>query len=343
MARESKRKRDEKRFGSPQRLVDKILGGILHPAVSSWARNPEWRNAVPRLRESYRDKVAGSVVVDASNVADYYYSFCEKSLWDCVDDFPSCRPPFPLMFLEFARPKFYRDEKGVMPFDPSFFDAWGWVVESLEAASLPRSTGNPNLDRELAPMLDLEGVHSIVRMTLAYEQHGHLVAGIITYFLPIDEQGRPLAPHKFSAITMAGDDAARAMDVCVNTGQLAHTAYLAMSFMNCKNVTISAVEPDRRLNRERERHGHEPFVRYHTINIEPMKQVLRAEGDVESNGLIKALHICRGHFATYGDDKPLFGKPGLAGRFWVPAHTRGSLKAGLVVSDYDVAAPRSSR
>jgi hypothetical protein len=114
---------------------------------------------------------------------------------------------------------------------------------------------------------------------------------------------------------------------------------LAFSFMNCKNTTLRAIDPDPDLNRFRERHGHPPFLRYHTIDIEPMKKILRVEGGVETNGLKKALHIVRGHFATYSEDRPLFGRPGLHGSFWMPAHVRGSLDRGVVVSDYNVNGP----
>jgi hypothetical protein len=115
-------------------------------------------------------------------------------------------------------------------------------------------------------------------------------------------------------------------------------AFFALSFLHCKNVSLTPVAPDARLNRERGRHGMKPFVRFHTIDIEPMKKVLRGEGGSETNGLKKALHICRGHFATYTDDKKLFGR--VTGTFWKPSHVRGSIKEGVVVSDYRVNPPR---
>lgn len=48
--------------------------------------------------------------------------------------------------------------------------------------------------------------------------------------------------------------------------------------------------------------------------------------------------FCRGHFSTYTEDRPLFGK--VSGTFWVPSHVRGSAKQGVVVSDYNVKAPK---
>lgn len=65
-----------------------------------------------------------------------------------------------------------------------------------------------------------------------------------------------------------------------------------------------------------------------------MKKVLRTEGQSETTGLKRALHICRGHFAHYGDDKPLFGK--YTGTFWRPMHARGKVEQGVVVKDYKI-------
>ena len=70
------------------------------------------------------------------------------------------------------------------------------------------------------------------------------------------------------------------------------------------------------------------------LEIGAIKDVLRAEGDAAANGLRKALHICRGHFATYTENNPLFGK--LKGTFWKPAHVRGSIEDGIVDKDYRV-------
>lgn len=113
----------------------------------------------------------------------------------------------------------------------------------------------------------------------------------------------------------------------------------ALSFMNCKNVTIDAQEPDRQINRERRKAGLKPFVRFHTINIEPMRSVLKSEGGIEENGLKRALHICRGHFATYSDR--MFGRElETPVTVWRPAHVRGSAKEGLVISDYRVSGPK---
>ncbi len=59
----------------------------------------------------------------------------------------------------------------------------------------------------------------------------------------------------------------------------------AFSLANCKNVTTSLVHPPEKLSRAHKRRHGIPLSRYYTLNIEPMKKVLREEGQVESHGL----------------------------------------------------------
>jgi hypothetical protein len=115
---------------------------------------------------------------------------------------------------------------------------------------------------------------------------------------------------------------------------LMQPAFLATSFMHCRNVTQTTVTPPPKLAKAQgKRHG-VPLVRYRTIDIDPMRQVLKSEGQVHENGIKRALHICRGHFRTYTEEKPLFGK--VTGTFFVPMHARGSASDGVVVQDYVV-------
>lgn len=110
-----------------------------------------------------------------------------------------------------------------------------------------------------------------------------------------------------------------------------YIAGLAFSFCHCKNVTQREVvqTSDRAAVRS---HGAPEKVTYRVLNIDPMKEVLRSEGGSRESGAQKALHICRGHFASYSEEKPLFGK--IAGTFWIPDHTRGSAECGQVIKDY---------
>ncbi len=119
-----------------------------------------------------------------------------------------------------------------------------------------------------------------------------------------------------------------------------YPAFLALSFLHCKNVALDANEPPLKPSRKHQRNHGRPLTKYYTLEIEPMRQTLKTEGKSDEVGVRRALHICRGHFATYTPDKPLFGK--VTGTFWRDAHVRGSKKHGEVVKDYRVNQPREA-
>ena len=106
--------------------------------------------------------------------------------------------------------------------------------------------------------------------------------------------------------------------------------------MHCRNVKVVEGVPPPKLSKKHEKKSGRPLVHYHVLKIDHMKTVLEREGKASTEGLKKALHICRGHFATYGQDGKglLFGKH--AGRYWIPMHVRGKAEQGVIVKDYDV-------
>jgi hypothetical protein len=108
--------------------------------------------------------------------------------------------------------------------------------------------------------------------------------------------------------------------------------FYAYAFMACKNVELV----DRPMSRQRKRKAerkNEPI--YKVLVIDANRTQRRYEEiNISINASPRALHICRGHFATYTEERPLFGK--YAGTFWVPMHVKGSRAAGEVVKDYKV-------
>jgi hypothetical protein len=109
---------------------------------------------------------------------------------------------------------------------------------------------------------------------------------------------------------------------------------LTISFMHCRNVSLRPVDPPERLSRNHARKHGKPLTRYHVLEIEPMRRILDSEGEAQTKGLRHALHICRGHFKTFGEQSPLFGRH--VGTYWWPAHVRGNVEHGAVEKDYRV-------
>jgi hypothetical protein len=113
-----------------------------------------------------------------------------------------------------------------------------------------------------------------------------------------------------------------------------YPALLTISFLHCKNVTLQQQlsSPPRSKKAKKHSKPASPRITYHILDIEPMKRVLKTEGNIEQNGLKKALHICRGHFANYESGKGLFGK--YHGTYWISQHVRGSAEQGIHLKDY---------
>jgi hypothetical protein len=108
--------------------------------------------------------------------------------------------------------------------------------------------------------------------------------------------------------------------------------WLALSFLHCKNVTLAREDPCH--SRKPPKKGETcRRLHYHVLNIKPMQEVLRRDGQSHTTGLKHALHICRGHFKDYRQ-RGLFGK--YQGLFWWDAHVRGKSDTGVVVKDYHV-------
>lgn len=130
------------------------------------------------------------------------------------------------------------------------------------------------------------------------------------------------------------NDEDKTLDSITQLATLIVPMAFAVSLMHCKNVTITDATEKAGPSKKWLRRMKQPELRYYTLDIEPMKKILRKEGNIEANGLKKALHLCRGHFATYTEDAPLFGK--IVGTFWKPQHVRGSKEFGEIKKDYRI-------
>lgn len=112
---------------------------------------------------------------------------------------------------------------------------------------------------------------------------------------------------------------------------------IANAFMHCKNVEIIDEPVSRQVRRMRERHkekDRETAIEYKILDLYPLKKQVRYAKNDGGTSMKKALHIVRGHFATYTEDAPLFGK--VTGTFWKPAHARGLRGYGEIDKDYRI-------
>jgi hypothetical protein len=102
-------------------------------------------------------------------------------------------------------------------------------------------------------------------------------------------------------------------------------ALYTMFLLNCRNV--DSVEDDahrsRQERRARERKGLSDNKSYRVrVKLPSRKQYVYYGGRSITHHPDVPMHMVRGHFSHYTEEKPLFGK--YAGTFWIPAHIRGS-------------------
>jgi len=263
-----------------------------------------WRAVLPSIQ-----------AVRIDNVAEYW-ARSSQEFWS-IHDVPVVSPPFARMWLESRRPRWLTsagagtiDTSGRLP------ERWAAYVESRRDA-------------------DGWEVRALCVMEVAEIQHP-VVMGSASFRL--DTTGRCLKDGMdgwafrwaFPAWHQRQQE-----EIKEYVGGLLQPVWLALGFMNCRNVSRRDVPTNRAERRQADRAG-VGGVRFCELEIGPMTRALDADGAAPAHGLGKALHICRGHFVTY-DERPLFGKH--RGTFWKPAHVRGAAERGVVVKDYRVLPP----
>jgi len=284
-------------------------------------------------------------VVEASNVFRYLYQDTEREMW-AWSDFPNCAPPWPVFWIEGRVPPIIRsDELGTRTRKQAqlgtriganvlaFENKPGW--EDLVNA-LYFKQGQNIVGGDISAWSDKirdEPVRWIVMMGIQLEtsKHEPLIGPLC----------RVHAVHKDGALSQwrcvaasPGLAGTQADELLKQTDPLTFPIFLALSFINCRNTSLVDAEPPAKLNRRRMKRGKPPLVKYKVLEIEPMRQVLRKAGQQHGVEQLRALHICRGHFAHYTNEAKLFGRH--AGTFWRPSHVRGTAEAGEIVKDYEI-------
>lgn len=164
------------------------------------------------------------------------------------------------------------------------------------------------------------------------------VMGSVTVWL--DANNYPLSPRKLSyrksfldGFLRAGMSQEQAGD-CMDG--IAFKFADLLQILSCKNVSLiqSNLEPRTSMIAAKRHGGKSDDYRYHTLIIRPAG----SKGDSPTiNFGIMPHHVCRGHFAEYGEEFGkglLFGR--LSGRFYIPPHLKGDKKNGVVEKDYEI-------
>ncbi|HZT28779.1 MAG TPA: hypothetical protein VE999_13635 [Gemmataceae bacterium] len=294
-----------------------------------------------------RQDLHSVTVLAIDNVAQYYFQHhtCRDGRMDGPEQFPQLAPPFPSAFYEYTlEPSMYdvmftEAERAL----PRAINQVGILVQSVDTGRFGDLFANwgevlqehrSDVPAKWVLFITVFAGHKDDRevrgpctlLLLVVGEDGQATSRLRCRIWGIEDEQYDLIPEE--RLVAIG-----------SMGSLAFPAFLATSFLHCRNVTTEENLPPAKLSKaHRRRHG-QPLVRFKTLSIEPMKQVLRKLGRIENHGLSQALHLCRGHFKDYRNSSGLFGKH--KGLFWWDMHARGALDQGAVVKDYAIKLPES--
>lgn len=107
-----------------------------------------------------------------------------------------------------------------------------------------------------------------------------------------------------------------------------------LMLLNTKNIITQDNKPPVKLNKKRIQKGKQPLFAYYTLKLQLSGIGKKNAGSSTPEGNTTRLHLCRGHFKTYTEDKPLLGSR--IGRYWWQPQARGNKDNGVVMKDYEV-------
>ena len=272
--------------------------------------------------------LAQKVFID--NVADWYWSH-EQDNMDPAR-LPTNMPPFKSTWFEWSRPPKNRIWTGkgnagmelfipartgclLKRFEPQddkikvayaiFFEP-GYMKQFV--------VGSQVAPRGLLGTADLDLASGI--LAGEYRIIAPILLGPYAQFGP--EEGRRLAEQHWSHLS----------------SHSLNVVFTACAFMHCKNVLApSEPLPETRARTKTFTPKYRGLQFAHLV-IEPLRRQAATEARENDVSIVRALHICRGHFADYRDGNGLFGR--LHGVYWIEAHVRGEQAVGEVRKTYEV-------
>lgn len=249
------------------------------------------------------------VVVDEP--ARWYWQSPQQE-WDYRSDFGPMIPAFDQMVVCWQWPAWIHGEEGIERPDPDYLG----VVNTVNAA------------------LDDDGNRVVTLQTFEVhrKRNVYLPVGV---GLVVDENGRYVS-HVMYVPEDGFDEAQKAVlgDIL---GRSVRPSILGMSMMHCKNVVRESVSPSVALNRKwRKKHGH-ALLDHVKIRLPSATRSANVKATRDAIGAPMPLHLIRGHFKTYTDDKPLFGKR--TGTYWWGWQARGAKAQGERIHTYEVGTP----
>jgi hypothetical protein len=274
-----------------------------------------------------KDALIHSIPFDVTNVSDYLDERCSQKPLHIISDIPNVRPPYLISWYEFI-PRFNPLGKVYMQSEDGLKDVTG-NPEHITKTFGVLITEHDRItigDRiPISALIFREGLDCTIHLSLAIMLGCHEDG---TLFSDLNN----LSQNKYSSAYYQN-----APNGAISSFYQAIIirALMGISFLHCKNIVIRSTEPSIKLQHARVRKGKLPLFTFKTLEIKPMTKILREEGESETKGLARALHICRGHFKDF-QQGPGLGRGHAHGLYWWDSQVRGNREVGAVIKDYKV-------
>lgn len=276
---------------------------------------PEYRTTKEQFESQcgkLRDAIRQAVPFQITNVAEYFYLGTPQEVWSIYHDFPRPVPPFQNTWMEWTLPKttFSLGEHKELDLGQDFSRV-GCLM------------GSRPLDEDILKKAfpDVPYILSLVVFAeRRIKNSPPLMFPQVSFGLTKDWNPVSFCKEKPGNVSYVfhganpgpGSDEALG-DIGKTSCSMLYPALLAISLLNCKNVSTSDVKVDAALVRSHKRKGRDITPGYKVIEIQPLtKHIKNVSGETGYSS--KVASIIRGHFKDYSQGKGLFGK--YKGMFW---------------------------
>lgn len=183
-------------------------------------------------------------------------------------------------------------------------------------------------------------------MAFQYEPHIGLMACAGNLYLWLDQKGRVIM--KQDGVVHVRDQVWGFQEnpafILLQSVKAANFVPFSLKTVNALHQRVEAehITPTRQMRRQHERQNPnaKPLTDYYVLKVAPTE--IKTLEDAKNIGkpteepTTKREHSVRGHFRYYSPEKPMLGRPGAHGAFWIPKHTRGDDTIGKIKKDYEV-------
>lgn len=298
------------------------------------------------LSPELREILTKAMVIKSNNVLEYLKSQPDQRYQDVLDDYPTIAPPNEFTWVEYTLlydlgvdvgylvvRQNIEDFRSKLPAKYQFTNAkWGIAIyyfyrDRLKKVSEEHKQLFETIKTDhIIPLIDGEGS---AKMYSLLNSDGTIVL----------QEGKPVLFSTYSKAweELIVEDKRDIQEVSASDFEYLSVALFTFSLMHCKNVIVEEEGLLRGEKKKRNRHN-KPRIRYHVLKIKPMVQH-RGTGEF-TGGTTPSMHIRRGHFKTFTDEAPLFGK--WKGLYWWESAVISRKSKTVVLKDYDVFPPAAN-